>query len=118
MRFRSRARGEPFTRPMLMSSDDRAIDIMNGPVYLARGIRLLLDGLKEALPDAGFAPAIEAAGHHPPSAISFRQIAPGSASMQKPQNTVDNASMVGSRSTRFRLLRGKQRLEPLPLRVA
>ena len=103
---------------MLMSSDDRAIDIMNGLVYLARSIRWLVDGFKEAVPDAGFAPAIEATGHRPPSAISCRQIAPGSTRTQKPQNTIDSASMVGSRSTRFRLLREKQRLEPLPLRVA
>ena len=35
---------------MLMSANDGAIDIVNGPVQLTRGISLLLNGLKEALP--------------------------------------------------------------------
>ena len=42
---------------VLVSSHDGAINIMNRPVQLAIGIGLLLDGLKEALPDAGSAPA-------------------------------------------------------------
>ena len=44
---------------MLVGSNDRAIDIVNGPVDLALGIGLLLHGLKETLPDTRFAPAIE-----------------------------------------------------------
>src|SRR2546430_7834034 len=102
---------------MLVGSNDRAIDIVNGPVDLARGIGLLLHGLKETLPDTRFAPAIETAGHSAPRTIAFRQIAPRGTGAQHPQDAVEDASMIQSRSTRFRFLRWKQRLEPLPLRV-
>jgi hypothetical protein len=57
---------------MLVGSHDRAIDIMNRPMHLPCGIGLLLDGLKEALPDTGIAPTIEAAGNRAPGAIAFR----------------------------------------------
>ena len=69
---------------MLVGSHDRAIDIMDGPMQLPRGIGLLLDGLKEALPEPGFAPTIEAAGHRAPRAIAFGEVAPGSAGADDP----------------------------------
>jgi hypothetical protein len=105
------------TRCMLVGSNDRAIDIVHGPVDLALGIGLLLHGLKETLPDTRFAPAIETAGHRAPRTIAFRQIAPRGTGAQHPQDAVEDASMIQSGSTRLRFLRWKQRLEPLPLRV-
>ncbi len=77
---------------MLTRSHDRTVNIMNGPAHPACGIGLLLDNLKEALPDASLSPAVEAAGHRAPRAIAFGQITPGSARTQQPQNAVDYAS--------------------------
>ena len=65
------------TRRLLVSSNDRAINVMHRPVHLTSGIGLLLDRLKETLPDAGSAPAIEATGHGAPGAMAFGQITPG-----------------------------------------
>src|SRR5918999_322961 len=104
-------------RRVLMSANDGAIDIVNGPVQLASGIGLLLDRLKEALPDAGSAPTIKAAGYGLPGAVAFGHIAPGGTGAQQPQDAVDHLSMVQIGSTGSRFLRQKQRLEPLPLRV-
>ena len=61
---------------MLMGSHDRAIDIMNVPVDFALGIGLLLYRLKETLPETGFLPAIEAAGHGAPTTIALGHIPP------------------------------------------
>ena len=102
---------------MLMGSHDRAIDIMNVPVDFALGIGLLLYRLKETLPDTGFLPAIEAAGHGAPTTIALGQSPPWGTGTENPQDAFDDASMVQSRSTRLRFLRRKQRLELLPLRV-
>ena len=105
------------TRCMLVGSNDRAIDIVHGPVERALGLGLLLHGLKETLPETRFAPAIETAGHRAPRTIAFRQIAPRGTGAQHPQDAVEEASMIQSGSTRLRFWRGKQRLEPLPWRV-
>jgi hypothetical protein len=56
---------------MLVGSNNRAIDKMEGPVKLSGGIRLLLDRGKEPVPDASVAPAIEAARHRLPGAIAL-----------------------------------------------
>jgi hypothetical protein len=79
---------------MLMSANDRAIDIVNRPVHLASGIRLLLNGLKQTLPEASSTPAIEAAGHGAPGTIAFWQLTPGDTGAQQPQEAVDNPLMV------------------------
>src|SRR5581483_6383819 len=47
---------------VLMGTDDGAIDEMEVPVHLTGLVRLLLQGGQDAVPDAGRAPAIEAAG--------------------------------------------------------
>jgi hypothetical protein len=97
-------------RCMLVGSNDRAIDVMNRPVDLAIGIGLLLHRLKETLPETGFSPAIEAAGHGAPSPLALRQITPRGTGTQHPQDAVEDASMIRSGSTRLRFLRRKQRL--------
>src|SRR4030095_7336939 len=89
---------------MLVGSNDRAIDIVNGPVDLALGIGFLLHGLKETLPDPRFAPAIETAGHRAPRPIAFRQIAPRGTGAQHPQDAVEDASMIQSGATRLGFL--------------
>jgi hypothetical protein len=58
-------------RCMLMGSNNRAIDVVNMPVDFTLGIGLLLHGLKEALPDTRFLPAIEVASHGAPRRIAF-----------------------------------------------
>jgi hypothetical protein len=82
------------TRGMLMSPNDGAIDIVNVPVESALGIRLLLDILKEMLPNTSFLPAIEAARHGAPTPIAPGQIAPWGAGAQNPQDTIEDASMI------------------------
>ena len=104
-------------RCLLVGSNNRAVNRMNRPVDLPLGIGLLLYGRKEALPDAGFAPAVEAAGHRTPGALPVWQITPGGAGTQNPQHAVEEASMIHSGSTRCRFLGRKQRVEPFPLRV-
>ena len=79
---------------MLMGSNDGAIDIMNVPVESTLGIGLLLDSLKEMLPDAGFSPAIEAARHSTPRPKAHGQIPPGGTGTQYPQDAIDDASMI------------------------
>ena len=87
---------------MVMRSNDRAIDIMNRPVALTLGIGWLLHGIKEALPDAGIAPSIEAADHRAPGDITFGQVAPGSAGTPHPQHAVEDAAIIRSGSTRLK----------------
>jgi hypothetical protein len=91
---------------MLVSLNDRAIDIINGPVHFTSGIGLLLNALKEVLPDASFAPAIETTGYGAPGAIAFEQITPGGTGTQNLQHAVEGASAVRSGPTGFRFLRG------------
>jgi hypothetical protein len=93
---------------MLVGSHDRAIDIVYGPIQLPRGIGLLLDGLKEALPEPSFAPTIEAAGHRAPGAIAFREVTPGGAGADDPENTVEDAAVVSGWAARVRFLWRKQ----------
>jgi hypothetical protein len=97
--------------------DDRAIDAMQLPIELAGGISLLLQHVKQALEDASFLLAVEAAGDRAPGAIALGQSAPGGASAENPQHAIEKAAMVDCRPSRLRLLGWKQWLEPLPLCV-
>jgi hypothetical protein len=95
---------------MLVGSYDRAIDIMYSPIQPSLRIGLLLGSLKEALPETGFAPTIEAAGHRAPGAIAFREIAPGGAGADDPENAVEDAAVVSGWAARVRFLWRKQGL--------
>jgi hypothetical protein len=95
---------------MLVRSDDSAIDIVESPVELPCGIGVLLDRGKEASPEARLAPAIKPAGDGAPGAVPLRQVTPGGAGTQEPEDTVDDASVIGSRAAGFGLLRRKERL--------
>lgn len=94
-------------RCLLRGSNEGAIDVMNRPIHLAFGIRWLWHRLNETLPEAGFAPSIEATGHRAPGAITFGQVTPGSAGAQNPQDAVEDASMVQIGSAGSRFLRRK-----------
>jgi hypothetical protein len=102
---------------MLVGADDGAIEEMHVPIKLPSGIRLLLQGVKQPLKDPGVPPPVKAAGHRAPGAVALRQVVLGSASTKNPQHAVKDAAMVDGWSTRLGFLWGKQRLEPLLLRV-
>jgi len=97
-------------RCMLMRPDDRAIHIVDIPVEVSARVGLLLDRRKEARPDPRLAPAIKAARDGSPWAIALRQVAPRGASAEEPEDTIEDAAVVGGWAACFGLLRGKQRL--------
>jgi hypothetical protein len=103
---------------MLVRPDHCAIDKVEIPVELARGIGPRLDGRQEPVPDAGLAPAVEAAGHRLPGAIPFGQITPRCPRAEQPQNTIEDAPMVDRRTSSRRFLGRKQRLSLFPLLVS
>jgi hypothetical protein len=92
---------------MLVCSDDSAIDIVESPVAVPCGIGALLDRGKKARPEARLAPAIKPAGDGAPGAVPLRQVTPGGAGTQEPEDTVEDASVIGSRAAGFGLLRRK-----------
>jgi hypothetical protein len=100
-----------------MGADGSAIDEVQLPIKLAGGIGLLGERIKEALEDAGFLPAIEAAGHRAPGAIALGQVPPGGPGTQDPQEAVQDAPVIDRRPTRARCLGREQRLQPLPLGI-
>src|SRR5689334_4046517 len=106
------------TSGVLVRANDGAIDEMERPIEIAILVGLGLKVRKDAVPDAFLTPAVIARRDGTDWAIAFRQIGPGRASAQNPQDPVDNAAMVviGSASPRF--LRGQQRFEPRPLFVS
>jgi hypothetical protein len=92
---------------MLVCSDDSAIDIVESPVEVPCGIGALLDRGKKARPEARLAPAIKPAGDGAPGAVPLRQVTPGGAGTQEPEDTIEDASVIGSRAAGFGLLRRK-----------
>ena len=102
---------------MLVGPHDRAIDKMAVPVELTRRIGLLLDGRKEAVPEAGLAPAVQPTGHGGPRTIPCGQIAPRRPGAEDPQEAIEEAAMVHRRTSSRRFLGWKQGVKPLPLRI-
>ena len=100
---------------MLMRPDDGPIDIVRVPIELARAIGLLLDGRQKTRPEARLAPAIHTAGDGAPGAIPLRQVTPGGAGTQQPEDAVEDAAMGDSWAAYFWLLRRKQGLSSFPL---
>jgi hypothetical protein len=82
-RFSLRALGVGPSR-VLVRADDCAIDIVDIPIQLLCGVGLLLDRSKEASPDAGLAPAVEAASDGGPAAIPLGQVTPGGTCTEEP----------------------------------
>jgi hypothetical protein len=93
---------------MLVGSYDRAIDIVYRPMQLPRSIGLLLDGLKEPVPEPSLAPAIKAARHRTPRTIACREVAPGGAGAEEPENAVEDAAVVSGWAASVRFLWRKQ----------
>ena len=100
----------PFFCPsgMLVCTHDGPIHIVEVPVEVSVGVGLLLDRREEALPEAGLAPARTPARDRAPMARSRRQITPGGASTEEPQDPVEDTSMRGGWTAGGRLVRREQ----------
>jgi hypothetical protein len=92
---------------MLVCPDNGAIHIVEFPVKLLCGVSTLVDGGKEASPDARFAPAIEAASDGGPAAIPLGEVTPWGACADDPQDAIEDATMVGGWAPCVRFLRRK-----------
>ncbi len=103
---------------MLVGADDTTIDEVEGPVEPARGIGLRMQCRQEAIPDASPLPAAEAAVHRLPGAEGDREIPPGGAGSQSPEDAVEDAAMVTIRAPSSRFGRWQQGRQLLPLVVS
>jgi hypothetical protein len=79
---------------MLVRPNDGAIHVMDLPIEQAFCIRLLLQSVQDALPEALLAPPVEASGKRGPGAVALGDITPGSAGTVEPEQTVDRAAMA------------------------
>src|SRR5829696_3190148 len=86
--------GPAGTGGVLMSAHHARIHKVQVPVEPTGGISLSLQGLEHALPEASLAPAIEAARDGSRRAIALRQVSPGGACPQHPEDAVDDGAMV------------------------
>jgi hypothetical protein len=102
---------------MLMRADDGAIDQVDRPIKAARGLGLLLHSRQEVLEETRTPPAVKTAGHGAPRPIPLRQIPPGSAGAEDPEDAVEDGTVVMGGSPNTWLLGWEQGLEPLPLCV-
>ena len=93
------------SRRMLMRPDNGTIHIVDSPVKLCGLVGTLLDGGKEASPDACLAPAVKAAGDGGPAAIPLGEVAPWGTGTDDPQDAVQDASMVSRWAACVRFLR-------------
>jgi len=102
---------------MLVRPDDGAIDEVDGPIHLAGGVGLGLDRREQPVPDAGQAPAAEAAVQRGPGAVPLGHVAPGRPGAQLPENAVENGAMVtvGPAGRRPRGRQEGRELLPLPV---
>lgn len=98
-----------------MGANAAAINIMHFPVQLAITILDLLQLPKDVIPDATFAPAIEAAVDCLPFAIALWQIAPGRTGFQDPEYAVNDRAMIQVRTSGLGFLRREQGFQLLPL---
>jgi hypothetical protein len=99
---------------MLVRSDAGTIDHVDGPIEAARSLGLLLHRLQETLAEPRTPPAVDTAGHGAPRPLPFRQIPPGGAGTQEPEDAVEDGAVVMGRSPHMGCLGWEQGLEPLP----
>src|SRR5262245_6647870 len=77
-----------------------------------------MNATEHAVPDAGEAPAAEAAVQRRPGAIPLRHVAPGDAGRELPENPVEDGAVVVVRPACPGLLGREQQREGRPLSVA
>ena len=87
------------------------------PIELAANIRLLLKRLKDALPDTGSSPTVEACGSRLPGGVFVGQVPPGSAGPVDPTNGIKESAVIFLVTAASWFLRWKQRLQSLPLLI-
>ena len=100
---------------VLVRPDHGAVDEVERPIDLPAGIGLLLDGGEQLVPDPSPGPAPEASVRGLPGPVSLGEIAPGCPGSELPQDGIEHAAIVLPGSAG--LVRGQERLEPVPLGV-
>src|SRR5215213_4812422 len=101
---------------MLMSADDGAVHVVDGPVDLTLSIGPLVQGAQNALPEPAGGPAVEARRHSRPWPIMLGQVAPWCPCAGQSQEAVDDQTMIFGRPTRPRSSR-QQGSKPPPFRI-
>ena len=79
---------------MLVRPDDGRIQIALLPIELAASIRLLLERLKDSLPDPGSSPTVEACGSRLPGAVFVGQVPPGSTRPVDPEDGINESAVI------------------------
>src|SRR5262245_16584017 len=99
-----------------VGADDGAVDAEEVPVDAAAGLGPGLEVVEDPAPQAALAPAVEAGVDGLPGAEKLRQVAPGRAGAEDPEDAVDHEPVVLRRPSRP--LSGlEQGPQDLPLRV-
>src|SRR5262249_53732435 len=99
--------------------DNGTIDAPQVVVDFILVIEFVEQRSNEADPDTGFTPAVEELKDRLPGALAFREITPGGAGMQDPQDAVEQRSRIVEGTARLMVVRAmwQQRGNPGPLSV-
>ena len=84
---------------MLVGTHVRAVDEVQAPIQVPRGVGFAMQYCQRTLPDARLAPVVEAAGHRPPVAEALRQVPPLCARAVEPEDAFHDAPMVAGRAS-------------------
>jgi hypothetical protein len=102
----------PFSaRRLLVRANDGAVDHQILVVAIGQSS-------EQALPDASMAPVAEAPMHRFPLAVPLRQVAPACVRPQNPQTSVDEQTIIRSRTSRVASLPRQQWRYLRPLRLS
>ena len=74
---------------MLVSSDDRAIDVVQIPVQVTAPLGFFQQGSKDLFPDALLSPTPKPAVDGLPGSVALRQITPRSTRTRQPEDGID-----------------------------
>jgi hypothetical protein len=102
---------------VLVRPDDGRIQIVLLPIELAASFCLLLERLKDSLPDTGLSPTVEACGSRLSGAVFVGQVPPGSARPVDPKEGIEESAVILRGAAARWFLRWKQRPQSLPLPV-
>ena len=100
-----------------MGTHDGAVDAEQIPVDTSVGLGAGLEVIEDAVPQAALAPAIEARVDGFPGSEKLRQVAPGGAGVEDPEDAVDHEAVVLGR-TAGPLTGREQGAQDLPLGIA